>query len=445
MPTAANSQAPTPTSIPLWWHHFLPRLVLFLLTASLTITRTGRDVIYVRGGGVRDLPLAYLSMSVLAPAVAMAVLAAMVKWGSQKVRLALPIATAIFLLSAPAWATSRPALAFLFIFIPVVFGVILSTAWLFAAESAPTGRARRSRSFAMVGAASMLGSIAGAGVARILAARAGPAQYLTIGAVVLLLASALIASGRRSIRWDRPAGMADEAVPPISSLKLILSEGVVRSLMSVVVAASATGVLVEYLFYMSASAAQPSLHASTRYFAGLYFWLNSGGLALQLLVQPTLQRRLGLGKSLMFVPMAVCVTSLLFAVRFLPAAAVRIVEGGLKSSFYRSGWEQSYTLVAKDLRAMTKVLIDGVASRLGEGAAAVGLMIGAAALPVTWNRPAIITAALVCVVLAWAVSVNALRRMIAKHEACVAASEDNPEEPPMDCCVLTATLGRRLV
>ncbi|MBI4907269.1 MAG: hypothetical protein HY820_26835 [Acidobacteria bacterium] len=394
---------------------------------------------------MKDLPLAYLCISILAPVVAMATLAAMVKWGSRKVRVALPMAVAILLLTAPYWANSRPALAFLFIFIPVIFGVILSAAWLLAAESVVGGQDERIRAFSVIGAASMLGSVAGAGAARIMAASVDPSQYFTIGAVILLAASALIAAGHHFIpRLPSAYNPSGDLIPPLPSLKPLLAEAFVRSLFIVVIAASATGVLVEYLFYANASNSPTASSGGATYFANLYLWLNGGGLALQLAALPFLQRRLGLGQSLLLVPAAVCVTSLLFAVRFVPASTLRIVEGGLKSSFYRSGWEQSYTLVAKDVRAVTRILIDGVASRLGEGIAALGLMIGLAPLPSTWNRPAITAVALLGVVLTWAVSVNTMRKLIEGHEACVVASERDPEGHPVDGCALTATLGRRL-
>lgn len=446
MPTqVTDSTRPRAPGASRRWRSAVAALVLFLTAASFTITKTGRDVLYVQGAGVRDLPVAYLCMAMLAPLVAMAVLAAMLKWGARRVRIALPASVALVLISVPHWAYSRAALGFLFIFVPVIFGVVLSSAWLFAAESVPTRQEDRIHGFSVLGAASMLGSIAGAGAARIMAQGTQPAHYLTIGAGVLLIVSILITAGHYCGPHRRGStGSSGDLVPSLSNLKSLLSETFIRALTVVVIASSATGVLVEYLFYMQADSSPAAVGSTVTYFADLYLWLNGGGFALQLMGLPILQRRLGLGKSLMLVPIAVGIASLFFVARLVPAGAVRAVEGGLKSSLYRSGWEQSYALLAEEVRALTKILIDGVASRLGEAIAALGLVAGMASLPSSWNRPALTAAAIAGAALTWAVSADALRRLIERHEDCVIASGLDPEGHPVDSCVLTATLGRRL-
>jgi ATP/ADP translocase len=51
-------------------------------------------------------------------------------------------------------------------------------------------------------------------------------------------------------------------------------------------------------------------------------------------------------------------------------ATLRLAEGGLKSSIHRVSWEQSYLLVGPTQRAAAKLLVDGAAARMAEGAAA---------------------------------------------------------------------------
>lgn len=430
--------------LPLLRQSCLPFSALFLLTASLAISRTGRDVVYLQGAGLRNLPLACLGMAVLAPAVAKAMLTAMRRWGPHRVRLALPLATAVVLISAPSWPASGAAMALLFIFIPVIFGVLLSMTWLLAAEKAPEAPGARSRFFSIVGASPMLGSIAGAAAARSLAHFVPPAGFFPVGAILLGIASALTAASGRAVERKRTGGSpGGEVFTSGVSLTKSLPGALIRILIAVAAASSATGVLVEYLFFLNALASHPSPGGSAKYFADLYLWLNAGSLVIQLAALPWLQRKLGLGGSLVLVPVVVFGAASLFAIRVLSCLAVRIVEGGLKSSLYRSSWEQSFTLMTSNVRTAAKVLIDGLASRLGEGIAAAGLMIAGAILPVSWNKPVILAAALACVALLWTISVARLRRMIDRHEDWIRASALNSEAPPPDCCMLTATLGRR--
>ena len=54
----------------------------------------------------------------------------------------------------------------------------------------------------------------------------------------------------------------------------------------------------------------------------------------------------------------------------LGRTALRVAEGGLKSSIHRSNWEQAYLPVARRLRPVAKIMVDGVGMRVAEGLAA---------------------------------------------------------------------------
>jgi hypothetical protein len=49
------------------------------------------------------------------------------------------------------------------------------------------------------------------------------------------------------------------------------------------------------------------------------------------------------------------------------------VEGGLRSSVHRTSWEQAYLTIDRPQRAQTKLIVDGMAGRLAEGAIALVL------------------------------------------------------------------------
>ena len=49
---------------------------------------------------------------------------------------------------------------------------------------------------------------------------------------------------------------------------------------------------------------------------------------------------------------------------------LRLAEGGLKSSIHRVSWEQAYLPLTPGHRGTAKLIIDGAASRIAEGAAA---------------------------------------------------------------------------
>ena len=54
---------------------------------------------------------------------------------------------------------------------------------------------------------------------------------------------------------------------------------------------------------------------------------------------------------------------------------LRVLEGGIKSSVYRSTWEQVYLPISRKYRDLAKVVVDGTVQRFAEGVGAAGLLI----------------------------------------------------------------------
>jgi hypothetical protein len=426
----------------------LPAAALFLVAAALLVTRTGRDALYVQEGGVAGLPLAYLGVALLAPLFAMAALWAMLRFGGRAVRAAAPLLMAALQLSVPLWAAPgpTPAMTLLFILVPVVYGVLLSSAWLLAAEMAQSCGPARTRAFALFGASAMLGSLCGAGLARAAAQWVEPSFFFVLGAALLI--GAALTTLRAQSRFPSqspPAKRRLDRLLPFAALGAASKDRFVRTLVLAVAAASMAGVVVEFLFYLQVGSAHsgqdPAIH-----FADIYLYLNASGLALQLLVLPSVQSRAGLGSTLVFTPFLLAGAGLLFTLRLLPAGGLRIAEGGLKSSFYRSSWEQSYTLVADNVRGIVKILVDGVASRAGEGlaAAALLLVVRRFGIPAEGAGAFAVHALLLSALAAWVAGILMVRRLIHQHEVCVGEAHLDPEHHPMEGCSLTATLGRHL-
>lgn len=426
----------------------LPATALFLVAAALLVTRTGRDALYVQEGGAAGLPLAYLGVSVLAPLFAMAALWAMLRFGGRAVRAAAPLLMAALQLSVPLWAAPgpTPAMTLLFILVPVVYGVLLSSAWLLAAEMAQSCGPARTRAFALFGASAMLGSLCGAGLARAAAQRVEPSLFFTLGATLLI--GAALTTLRAQALFPSPSPPPTRRLDrllPFAALGAASADRFVRTLILAVAAASMAGVVVEFLFYLHVGSMDSGPDPAVQ-FANLYLWLHVSGLALQLLVLPLVQSRAGLGSTLALTPLLLAGAGLLFALRLLPVGGLRIAEGGLKSSFYRSSWEQSYTLVADNVRGVVKILVDGIASRLGEGLAAVALLllVHRFGIPAEGVGALAVHALLLFALAVWIAGILMVRRLIQHHEACVGEAHLDPEHHPTEGCSLTATLGRHL-
>ncbi|MBS1827137.1 MAG: hypothetical protein JST93_17600 [Acidobacteria bacterium] len=151
------------------------------------------------------------------------------------------------------------------------------------------------------------------------------------------------------------------------------------SLALLVLLGTTSAALLDYLFKSGATNAFGRGQGLTRYFAIYY----TGGQVLTFLVQslltPIALSKLGLGKSVMSLALAVAAgssTALLLPL-FPMVASVRALELILRGSLFRSGYELFFTPIpARDKRAV-KTVIDVGCDRLGDavGAAAIQLIL----------------------------------------------------------------------
>lgn len=156
------------------------------------------------------------------------------------------------------------------------------------------------------------------------------------------------------------------AAPPRGALRLS----------AVGAAAAVAGVLVEFQFYLAVASGDRTGPDNARFFANVYVLLNVAALVVQILVAPRLQRKLGVQGSLLVLPGALLGGALgaLLAPAGAARSLLRVAEGGVKSSIHRVAWEPAYLPLDQARRAVTKVVAEGLAVRLAEGAAALLLL-----------------------------------------------------------------------
>ncbi len=361
-------------------------LVLYLMTLAFVLGRTGRDALYVLQGGMFDLPKAYLGIASLS--LPLAATMTMFMW-SQGVRRARVLATfagaaALLAYSRVARPGGGPLMTLCFTLLPLGFGVLLSMAWLLGADL--LGRAPREllgRAYGRIGAASIAGGVTGGACARLLAAHVEPSHLILLAALALSASGAVMVTAHRAcVRSVRTGGTRHMRMLMIE-VGSVFHQTYVFRLLVVAGMAGLVGVLVEFQFYLAAAVMPGDLHSHTRFFANAYLILNAGAFALQILLMTRLQRVIGVNGSLMILPAVLAggAISLVSGASGAVRAAMRIAEGGLKSSIHRSNWEQAYLPIGPAQRGVAKLIVDGAGARLGEGAAAgllyLGLHLGA--------------------------------------------------------------------
>lgn len=411
---------------------------IFLLARALVLTRTCRDALFVQEQGLFDLPKAYLGIALLSGPLAFAVLALLRRYGVRTVRVLLPLAAALSLMVFSAFV--RPGggvlMTLFFMFVPLIWGVVFSVSWLLASEVLDgADRHEAAQGFSLIGGAAIVGSAAAGGFATLAAPYSDPRAFLWFAIFGLVGAAAIMREAHRRypLVWMPrvPADDYGRAVVPS-----FLAGSYTRALLAVGMAAAIVGVLVEFRFYLAVAASEGADRDNAAYFATFYLVLNVAALVVQLWVLPRVLRRVGLGGALLVLP-AVRVggaAALAMSTSLMVASIVRVTEGGLKSSIHRASWEPAYLPLLPRDRSRTKVIVDGLASRVAEGLAAVVLWLwlrfvvdgsSAADHGTMW-----ITAVLGLGILAWLVATRSLARHAVSLAAGLGDRQQHLHGPP---------------
>jgi hypothetical protein len=350
---------------------------LFLLTAAYVLARTGRDALYVQGRGLHDLPFAYMAIALCSVPMAFGMLSLMRRLGPRRARLVSPVLLAgiLSLYAAAARPGGGVVMTGFFVVVPLGFGVLFSAAWLLTADLLAGSPSRvLARAYSAVGAASIVGGMGGAIVARVLAGRAGPQGLLWLAVLVVLGSLAVMA--RAQTRFPAVSRRA-RRLETESGTWSVFQERYPVLLLLAAMAASLVGTLFEFQFYLAAASAGGSPREQVVLFANLNLLLNGAALVVQLAVMPRLQAAIGVHGSLQILPGVLLAGASVLAGggSLFGRSLLRVAEGGLRASIHRVSWEQAFLPVDPGQRGTAKLLVDGVGARIAEGLGALILLV----------------------------------------------------------------------
>lgn len=173
-----------------------PILAVGVSMVGFIAIKTGRDAVFFSQGGLKQLPLAYIFIAIAAVPAAMMHLTAIERWGSRKVRIGVFLVAAFTFLGFVPFvdAEYKIPMMILFVLVTSLFAAVFAGAWLLAGdllEGAPQEITRWA--FSRIGAASMLGGIAGGLLAKGLSLFLPP-RFLVVSGVVMLIIAGFLSS-----------------------------------------------------------------------------------------------------------------------------------------------------------------------------------------------------------------------------------------------------------
>jgi len=393
---------------------------ILLITASMVIIKAGRDALFFQKNGLFDLPAAYIGTAALAFPLATVVLTLVRRFGLRKVRIGLPLVMALLLagFSRLVHPGGGPLMTVFFLCVPLTFGVLFSVSWLLAAELLD-GVPRRflARQYSLIGAASIGGGVVGGALARTLATWLEPRALILAGALLLLAPAAVMAMAQRRFRQALPASDRPPMARGIDVVADAVGRPYILLLIGIAMLAAVSGIVIEFQFYLAAAGAGRDARSAAEFFSTFYLVLHLGALLVQLWAMPRLQRRIGVTGSLQVLPGVLVggAAALLANASVLMRSGLKATEGGLKASIHRSNWEQAYLPIPAARRAPAKLLVDGLATRVGEGLAATAILVwlhGEAATGVAGRGIGWLTYALLGSVTLWLLLSRTLRHVV---------------------------------
>lgn len=404
-------------------------VTLFGMAAAHALLETARDALFLARLPPSQLPWAYLAIAAGAAAISQ------VPLPSSRTRLgrhALPLvllATAGVTLAVWASGASGPwTVRALYVWTGVNATITGLHFWLRVGERWTVTQAKRTYRWVALGG--LLGGIAGAALARGLAAGGPPDRLVLASALVQALAAAgpalLLAAPRRA--GARPR------VSLRSSRRLLRERPYVRGLASLALLATLALTAADFVFKSHVAREVPASQLAW-FFATFYTVLNALALVTQLAVTGWLLRVLGLVRAQQVLPALLLVASggVVAGLGAVAALLLKIADGSLREA-HRTTSELLLVPLPDDVRARTKPLLDVVVRRGGQALASIAIL-AAMALP---GAEAWVAAATALLSLAWMAQAIALRRPYLDLFRTALRDRAPAELPPVDLGSLEA-------
>ncbi len=356
-------------------------LYLFLVITSLMIAKTVSTALFISAFGALQLPYAILGQTIL-----ITILIALYLRLSRHLMQALLIPLTLLFLAANAlllWWLLRFHLPGV---IPVLymwggmFGVIAPVqVWTIGNYIFTTREARRYFSF--IGSGGILGFIFGGYLSQKLAPLFGTENLLPWIAGFCCLA-ALLARYLWQRNRERIADLqaeAAETAAPISlkqSAKYIWESKYLLLITALVTIASLATKIVDVQFSAITAQFIQDKDELTAFFGGVYTWLGWAAFFLQLFLGGRMLDKLGIGITILVLPLSLLMSSLaaLFFTALWTAVLLRLSDQVFKHSIDKSTTELLYLPIPTEIKFQVKSFIDTVVLRAGDGLAGLLLL-----------------------------------------------------------------------
>lgn len=376
-----------------------------VLMAYQVASRATRDTLFLSNYNVSSLPLMIAGASVLSIVAALLATRGMVTLGPARFIRRAFLGSALLTLGEWLLSLRQPGIAAIAVYLHVAAlgPLLISGFWSLLNERFDPRTAKQA--IGRIAGVGTLGGLAGGIIAERLTAWTGVSGTLPVMALaqvwcawsVLRLSPVEPSATTLASRGMLPAGEAG---------RRLLATPYLRNLALLVLGCSVSNTLLDFVFKAETSGAVHQSLDLMRVFSAFHAVVGIFTFAIQALLSRPALERAGLAPTIGTLPAAVALGSVSAALIPGPwsVGIARGLEGILRGSLFRAGYELLYTPVPAAEKRATKTMVDVGCDRLGDFVGAGITALALLALPIA-STPALLgLSALIAVVTLWLVA-----------------------------------------
>lgn len=356
----------------------LMQLYIFLVITVLLIVKPTVNALFLSELGAKELPFAYMLTAISAVVGFYFYNRAVVRFSLRPIIYStLAVFSSLFLiLSLMIYQGTLSAVALYVFYIAVALFAVLTTSqfWLFANMVYNTREAKRL--FGFIGAGAISGGIAGGYLTSLISSSAGNKTAVLVAAILLLCCIPILSAiwhlrVRKIYRSQVQSKQADHEQGDLPTYRLVLQSKHLRNLAGIVAISVVIAKLVDFQFSDFANREIPDADELASFFGFWFSTFNVLALLIQLFLTSHILDRMGVTSSLLLLPLALAMGSLLFLL--LPVLWVVVLlkgtDGSFKQSINKAAMELSIMPLPIQVKNQAKSFIDVVVDSISAGAA----------------------------------------------------------------------------
>lgn len=362
------------------WATFGATATGFLVLVAHALLETARDALFLAHVPAERLPWVYLVLAFAGLSVSEATVRSGARLDARRLLIVTQAIAAGGTLALTALVDPSTVVSYyvLYIWVGVASMSVLVRYWQHVSGCFTATRAKRL--FPVIGAGSIAGALVGYALAEVLARSVGVRASIPVAAA--FFAASMLGPIVFFARAREGAKRAEKDEEPsigagvVSKLRLIASDDYLRRLATILVVASMTVTLADFVF-KSVVAREVAAGDMGSFFARTYFSFNVASLLILLLVVNPVLRRIGVPATLVVLPAALLAGTIgVIATGGLAAAvALKAADGALRWSTHKTVIELLYVPLPRMVRDAVKGVLDVVAHRIGQVAASLLLLV----------------------------------------------------------------------